>query len=228
MCPSPTSAGPTAAKRQSRRPLWLGRSQATKREKAPASGTARRGPSPEVGPPHAYIAMSDLGDLMEEPAGGPNHGRRAYSSPELVEGRVNGRPLDLGTHEGQASELVRSGGYSVADVARGSGGATPGARDAGMSAHRGVLQEGEHVDRAAVETLVERELGFTLTQLHSVYSTGGRLPSTLMGLRDQIDARMLALSGAGANMDLFGRVTRLNASTLDRALARARAKEELA
>jgi hypothetical protein len=92
----------------------------------------------------------------------------------------------------------------------------------GLVSHRGVLHPHEYVDMARLVQALEQELGFTLEQLRSVYGTGGRIPSRRLELRDRIDARLLALARSGASMDLFGRVTGLNDSTLDRALARAR------
>jgi len=163
---------------------------------------------------------------MQEPAGGANHGRRAHEGPSGASaeirsefaGRTDGRFMEpLGASDWQAAEYLRNTGWTVARVK------DPTA--AGMTGHRGALHEDEYVDTAVVEAIVERELGYDLEQLHSVYSTGGRIPSARRELRDRIDARLLALSRSGANMDLFGRVTGLNPSTLDRALARARAEE---
>lgn len=150
---------------------------------------------------------------MEEPAGGPNYGRRTSTNPE-----GEGRHLPLDSDDWQAAEFLRGGGWTVARV--------KDPTTSGMHAHRGVLHEDEHVDLDAFHGMVAAELGFTLEQLHSVYSTGGRIPADRRELRGRIDARLLALSRSGANMDLFGRVSGLNASTLDRALARARDEED--
>lgn len=92
----------------------------------------------------------------------------------------------------------------------------------GLRAHRGTLHPDEYVDRGRLVALLEEELGYTLTQLHSVYSTGGRIPNSRRELRGRIDARLLALATAGGNMTMFARVTGLNETTLDRALVRAR------
>jgi hypothetical protein len=149
---------------------------------------------------------------MEEPAGGPNHGRRASDNPN-----VEGRRVPLYADDWQAAEFMRANGWTMVH-------AKDGTR-AGVNAHRGVLHPNEYADPVLLKAAVEGELGFTFVDLHSVYSTGGRIPSKRRELRGRIDARLLALSRSGANMDLFGRVVGLNASTLDRALARARAEE---
>lgn len=98
-------------------------------------------------------------------------------------------------------------------------------RNSGMVAHRGVLHPDEHVDYERLVGLVEGELGFSFDELRSVYSTGGRIADHLRVLRGRVDARLLALSRAGSNMDLFSRVTGVNPRTVDRALSRARAAE---
>jgi hypothetical protein len=135
--------------------------------------------------------MSELGQLMQEPAGGHNHGRRASTNPA-----VEGRNLPLGADEWQASEFLRSGGWTVARVK------DPTA--AGMAGHGGILHPAEYVDPDALRVLVERELGFTYEQVRSVYRQG-RLSADQRELRGSIDARLLALSRAGGNMTALGR-----------------------
>lgn len=128
---------------------------------------------------------------MQEPAGGPNHGRRSSTNPE-----AEGRHLPLGADEWQAAEFMRTGGWTVAR-----------AKDpalAGMTAHRGVLHPDEYVDEAALRGLVEQELGFTYEQVRSVYRQGP-LSADMRELRGQIDARLLALSHAGGNLTALGR-----------------------
>lgn len=99
----------------------------------------------------------------------------------------------------------------------------------GLVGHRGALHPDEYLDAATLRPMVERRLGFTYEQVHSVYSTGGRIPASRRGLRAAVDARLLALSLSGANMDLLGRAVGINPSTLDRAVARAKhATAELA
>lgn len=161
---------------------------------------------------------SELGQLIEEPPGGANHGRRLADNPN-----VEGRHLRLEVSRWKAAEFMRAKGWgALRERAQ-----RPSV--SGMGSHlvnqHTVLHPDDYVDEELLAALVEDELGFSAEQLHSVYSTGGRIPSDRRGLRDRIDARLLALSRGGANMDLFGRVTGLNGSTVDRALARARAEE---
>lgn len=151
---------------------------------------------------------------MEEPPGGPNAGRRAAPETKAL---TYWQPLATEGH--QSAEFVREGGWSI--VTRGGG----EWQRSGGTAHRGTLHPEEHVDEAAVLALVEAEFGFTAAELHSVYSTGGRIPSDRRELRGRIDARLLALSRSGANMELFRGVVGLAHRTLHNALARARAEE---
>lgn len=172
--------------------------------------------------PRNSLMSSEFADLMEEPAGGENHGRTSAGTTagrDSYEMQGDGL-VALGVADHQAAEFMRATGWTVSDTSRGTH--RGGAREAGMSAHRGVLHPEEYVDLTASRGAVEDELGFTVEELHSVYSTGGRIPSDRLDLRDRVDARLLQLSDSGANMDLFGRVTGLNGSTVDRALARAR------
>lgn len=158
---------------------------------------------------------SEFAQLMEEPAGGPNHGRRVSTNPE-----VDGRCLPLEADDWQAAEFMRGGGWSVITAGGGE------RQRAGMHAHRGVVHPDEHVDTEALGPLVEAELGFTIDEVHSVYSTGGRIPDHLRGLRGRIDARLLALSRSGANMALLARTLGVAYDpTVKRALRRARGQE---
>lgn len=127
--------------------------------------------------------MSELVQLMQEPAGGHNHGRAATANPE-----VEGRSLELGTEAGQAAEYMRSNGWTV---------------ETGV-AHRGVLHPDEHVNEEALRPMLEAELGFTSAEVHSVYRQGP-LTAVQRDLRGRIDARLMDLSESGANMAALGR-----------------------
>lgn len=158
---------------------------------------------------------SELAELMQEPAGGDNHGQRLSGNPG-----VEGPHLSLETERWRREEFMRNSGWTlVHNVDRRA--SETGARSHAVNQYT-VLHPTEYVDESLLVVLVEDELGFTVEQLHSVYSTGGRIPSDRRELRARIDARLLALSRGGANMDLFGRIIGLNPATLDRALARAK------
>lgn len=100
----------------------------------------------------------------------------------------------------------------------------------GVTSHRSVLHPDEHVDAGALRAAVEAELGFTYDEVHSVYRQG-RLSDSQGELRARIDARLLALSRAGANTALLGRLLGFKpddegkCQTFKRALRRARADE---
>lgn len=135
------------------------------------------------------------------------------------------------TNEGVIG-FLRDGGWTAVDVYRGSSGRghrhrTPGARDAGMTAHRGVLHPDDYVNEGALRAAVEAELGFTYEDVHAVYRRG-RLSASSLELRASVDARVLELAQAGANVAALGRALgfHVNASgaceALNNALARAR------
>lgn len=93
-----------------------------------------------------------------------------------------------------------------------------------MTAHRGVLQPDEWIDRARLVALTEARLGFTVAELRSVYRQG-RKSAAQRELRTLVDARLLDLSRSGGDMALLGRVMGVRAETVYRALARAQAAE---
>lgn len=134
--------------------------------------------------------------------------------------------------------FILDGAWTPVDTTRGSDGAIPGARDAGMTAHRGALQAGEYVDPAVLQGMVERELGFTYEQVRSVYRQGP-LSAEQRELRGAIDARLLALSRAGGDMTALARALGFQVKTerikgdsscwtMEQALNRARAAEPVA
>jgi hypothetical protein len=166
--------------------------------------------------------MSELAQLMQEPPGGANHGRLLQSlrrDSDAPTGPIH--RLELSAAGAQAQEFLRDGGWAVVTAKDGARG---GVHSHAVNQHT-VLHPDEYVDHALVAALLEDELGFTAEQVHSVYSTGGRLPSARLALRDAIDARLLALLNDGSNLALLGRLLRLEHKAVERAVARARAKE---
>lgn len=178
------------------------------------------GPRNNGGPGANSPMSSEFAQLMEEPAGGDSHGRRASDNPN-----VEGRHLALDADSWQAAEFMRGGGWSVISMGGGE------RQRSGMNAHRGVLHPEEHVDADVLRGMVEAELGFSYEQVRSVYRRG-RLSAATRELRGRIDARVLALSRSGANIALLGRALGFHVNesgaceALNNALARAR-KEEL-
>lgn len=170
--------------------------------------------------------FDDLRALMEEPPGGPGHGRRRKDAADLHGDDLR---VELGVVESQRIDFLKAGGWGAVDPGHGNNRrASYSGSAAGMVTHRGVLHPAEYVDPEALRLAIEAELGFTLSDLHEVYSTGGRIPFTLHGLRGRIDARLLELANAGANMDALARITGVTARTMDRALVRARRTEAVA
>lgn len=156
--------------------------------------------------------------------------RRPRFSDELDASDADGDAED----ERELEELgfLIDGGWTAIDSTRGSQGWTPGARDAGMTSHRGVLHPDEHVDTDALRTAVEAELGFTYGDVRAVYRQGRKSDAQLR-LRARIDARLLELAESGSNMTALGRVLGFpvrakegDCQVIKRALERARDNEE--
>lgn len=183
--------------------------------------------------------MDELEALMAEPPGGHNHGRVARGgNPPPAEGDMvdTVSPRELDTEFWRALTALGSGERSfLSDPERGgrvvdvdAGGGYTGVGSVGMVAHRGVLHPDEYVHVDELIERVEALFGFTREEVRSVYARdalGGPIPQNLRELRDAIDARVLALSRAGGNIDLLRRIMGLNPTTLKRALSRARGKE---
>src|SRR5574337_326043 len=160
------------------------------------------------------------------------------STDDLMQERPDGRDPSLSSitdlvgvdTEEDEDFIEEEAGFGVVDTSRGSAGRdsligvkTYGATEAGMTAHRGVLQEGEHVDADELQAAVEAELGYTYAEVSVVYKVGGKpLTATQREQRTYIDARLLALSASGANITLVAEAIGLSLATVNRALARAR------
>jgi len=168
--------------------------------------------------------QDNLITLIEEPPGGHNHGRKATEEAQTADGSVTGAKLSLDTEAWASADFMREDGFAAVDTSAGTHtGRTYGYQDAGMTTHRGVLHPDEYVNTEVLRRAVEAELGFTVAQLHEVYTrAGGPLPVALRDLRAAIDARLLALSESGANMLKLAEVTGLAYRTVKYALARAR------
>ena len=168
----------------------------------------------------------ELAELMQEPVGGHNHGRAASTNPE-----AEGRHLSLEVSDWQAAEIFREGGLTVVTDVPGSDGRGGGWQRAGGTTHRGTLAEGEYVEPELLQIMVERRLGFTYEEIHSVYRQG-RMSADQRELRGRIDARLLALSRSGGNMAELGRALGFHVNesgsceALVNALARARREEQ--
>lgn len=134
----------------------------------------------------------DYAELMQEPPGGFNYGSRDGTA--------------LLAEAAQAADVRRDRGFSVVNPSKGtSNNESLGAADAGMSAHRGVVQYGQHIDAGRVRQLVTQALGFTAEQFATAYAPG-RPTSERLALRERIDARLLDLQRKGGNMLALARV----------------------
>ncbi len=170
-------------------------------------------------------------NIMKQPPGGPNHGRTKAMDDDGAWSTV---PLDVSGQQAvdfvtpsdalEADPAPFGAGVSLVDTRRGGGGKsgqTYGAGDMGMVAHRGVLQNDEYVDFFALREAVEADLGYSYADVSAAYANG-RPTAEQRQLREKIDARLLALSRAGGNMEQLAKVLDLNEKTVDRALRRAR------
>jgi hypothetical protein len=159
--------------------------------------------------------------FIEEPPHGENHGSKASTEPDK-----GGRQIPLDVETMLSADLMRSEGFGVVETSRGSGatGSTYGAKDAGMTAHRGILHPDEYVDPDVLTDAVEAALGYSYEDVSSAYKNG-RPTAEQRQLRDRIDSRVLALSRSGGNMALLARTLEVSEKTIDRALVRARENE---
>lgn len=160
----------------------------------------------------------DIREIMEEAPGGENHGRRVAAE---VGARDKTVPLSSVDH--QTEEFLRDGGFTMRH--------TKNAQDSGMVAHRGVLHPDEYVSPFELQKAVEAELGFAYAQIRAVYRQGP-LSTEQRQLREQIDARLLALRRSGGNLTELAKAIgfEVNASghvrAFDNAMSRARAIEQ--
>jgi hypothetical protein len=185
--------------------------------------------------PDDDLTEAELRELMEEPAGGHNYGRTGWNGPASSgpgdDFHGDHQPADLATVRlGGADEPWRAGrtlgrklsveecveadflaghelhGWSLVETSRGSGGfSTHGAGDAGMTAHRGIVQPGMYVNSELLRAMVEDELGFTRAEFQRV-SGGGRPRKVHEALNRRINARLAELQGQGANFAVLAPV----------------------
>lgn len=155
----------------------------------------------------------DIRSLMEESPVGGNHGVTVDSYvDEGGAAQVTRRDLS-----GRLARVDQKG----LDTGDSRFGIVTSRDDGGLVAHRGVLHPDEYVDYFALREQVEDDLGFTYADVSAAYATG-RPTTEQRQLREKIDARLLALSRAGGNMETLAKALALSEKTIDRALARAR------
>lgn len=154
-----------------------------------------------------------LEDIMTEPPHGENYGRA-----------VGEEPVPLNAGESRTREFLADGGWLLVEPGRG------GRRAGGTSAHRGALAPEEYVDEDILRVKLEEHMGFSVEEAHTAYrrdALGGPVPITLRELRGRLDARLLALSRDGVNMDGLATVLDIHPMQFKRALSRARGKEDV-
>lgn len=159
----------------------------------------------------ATYTSNDYALLMEEPPDGYNHGRAAGTSSD-DERKSSHRSLD--GKDWQVLELYRDGGYAIA---------WPG--DMGTRGNRDVLAPDEFVNFDVLQPLVEERLGFTYAEVKRVYGLRGQPSRENVRIRNVLDARILELYDAGANMFKFAEVVGMKQRTMNRAVARAKGAE---
>lgn len=155
----------------------------------------------------------NIQDILAEQPGGDNGGR--VNEPVRVKdddvSATRGTPLD-----GVTADFLRGDGWQTASAEGGRQ-----LEQSGLTTHRGVLHPDEYVDFFELREQVEADFGFTYAEVSAAYKQG-RPTAEQRQLREKIDARLLALSRAGGNMDQLGKALGLPERTLDSALARAR------
>lgn len=82
-----------------------------------------------------------------------------------------------------------------------------GAHIVRVGTHRGILHPDEFVDEVTLTPLLEKKLGFTMSQINRAWppgSRGGRPPSQVRELRDRISVRLAEVADRGGNMVELG------------------------
>ncbi len=137
---------------------------------------------------------SELEDLMQEPPHGFNHGVKNRGTSLECDGvfgfRVNG-------------------GWTIV---------WPG--NGGTKGNRHVLAEDEYVDEDVLALEIEDRLGHSLEDVKAAYSQRGRITPEHKVVRDDIDAKILSLYEAGANMFQFALYVGMNQRTMNRAIVK--------
>lgn len=157
--------------------------------------------------------------LLEEPPGGHNSGykRVSYTTDVYDAERVSPtgtHRVSLGTDSANALQDMH-GGWGVTHAGHGGTRGNPGGA---------VLGRDEYVDANLLRDMALEEFGYTAEQVESVY-TVKKIKSHLTQLRAEMDARMLGLRRAGANMYQFAEAIGINQRTMNRALVRAEEAE---
>lgn len=156
--------------------------------------------------------MEDTQNIMSEAPVGDNHG---YAIASFTDSE------DTPQRSRRDQTMRLSGLEQAAPGQHGGFGIATGKDDGGLVAHRGILAPGEYVDWFALREAVEADLGFTYAEVNEAYALG-RPTVEQRQLREKIDARLLALSRAGGNMETLAKALALSEKTVDRALRRAR------
>lgn len=148
----------------------------------------RRLQSPEVA---EELAFDELNDLMAEAPGGDNHGFRKGDSADPARRRHR---LDLSQ---EAHVVEDTPELEIFDDPS----------EHGMVAHRGVLtaEEVKWLDSESVVMAIEYQLGATIEEVKSAYSSGRPSPEA-KALRRVMDAKFLDLSENGGNMTLLANI----------------------
>ncbi len=154
--------------------------------------------------------------LMEEPPGGHNsgHKRVSYTTDVYDAERVS----PTGTHRVSLDTNPLQdlhGGWGVKHPGHGGTRGNPGGA---------VVHPDEYVDTDLLRAMALDEFGYTAEQVAAVYHTK-KIKSDLTQLRADMDARILGLRRAGANMYQFADAVGINQRTMNRALVRAEEAE---
>lgn len=165
----------------------------------------------------------DLSQLMEEPPGGWNHGKRTsdlsgFAEQERMTSPSLSRPhvpkVNLNIKDRAAQKDTNS--LSQDDLYY-----------HGMRAHRGILQPEEYVDSDELAEKVGMLLGMPIETVRGAFAPG--TPDRLrQSIKSSLEDKMLQLSEAGGNMSILAQVLEFNVRedgycrTMSNLLARAR------
>ena len=125
---------------------------------------------------------------------------------------IHGPPRSLEGDDAGILALLPEGGYGVTDLSR------EGSERTGAHAHRGVLEEGEHVDHELLIDMLEQELGYSFDEARLAFDPLAFVDEVpnYYAIRD----RMVEIHEAGGNISLLADVLGIKRGTLATAIWR--------
>lgn len=177
-----------------------------------------------------------LEEMMIEPPGGDNHGSSYHdiSTAHGVTGATEGKGNRIVYAVTHPHRPTKSLNIKDTDALRATQRTVYDPKEyyyLGMTAHRGILQPEEYVDKEAVVFALEQRLGYKAEEVQFLYSKPNPSKKDLPR-KDKLEDIFLELEEAGGNMSLLAALLGLQVRadgtcfTMARAIKRARERRE--